>query len=112
MSSDKPKRVRQILELALSLPPGERPGRLAEACDGDAELQHEIESLIDLYERSPRDASEPSPLSSPTTFTAGLSPSWILSRRDVRAMILARDASLVPPLRKRPAEARLRMLVG
>ena len=69
MSSDKPKRVRQILELALSLPPGERRGRLAAACDGDAELQHEIESLIDLYERSPRDASDPSPLSSPTTFS-------------------------------------------
>ena len=65
MSSDKPRRVRQILELALSLPAGERATRLAEACDGDADLQHEIESLIDLYERSPLDATEASPLSSP-----------------------------------------------
>jgi serine/threonine protein kinase len=74
VSSDKPKRVRQLLELALSLPRGERAGRLAEACDGDPDLQHEIESLIDLYERSPLDASEPSPPSSPTTFSPDVFP--------------------------------------
>ncbi len=74
MSSDKPRRVRQILELALSLPAGERASRLAEACDGDADLQQEIESLIDLYERSPLDATEASPRSSPTTF----SPDFVL----------------------------------
>src|SRR5262249_45882579 len=49
-------------------------GRLAEACDGDPDLQHEIESLIDLYERSPLDATEPSPLSSPTTFSSDVPP--------------------------------------
>jgi serine/threonine protein kinase len=74
VSSDKPRRVRQILELALSLPAGERATRLAEACDGDSDLQHEIESLIDLYERSPLDATQSSPLSSPTTFSPDLAP--------------------------------------
>jgi len=74
VSSDKPRRVRQILELALRLPAGERANRLAEACDGDADLQQEIESLIDLYERSPLDATEASPLSSPTTFSPDLAP--------------------------------------
>ncbi len=74
MSADKPRRVRQILELALSLPPAERAGRLAEACDGNTDLQHEIESLIDLYERSPLDATEASPFSSPTTFSPDLVP--------------------------------------
>lgn len=69
MSSDKPQRVRRILELALSLPTGERAGRLAEACAGDSELQHEIEALLTLYERSPRPAADPSPFSSPTTFS-------------------------------------------
>jgi hypothetical protein len=72
VSSDKPRRVRQILELALSLPAGERATRLAEACDGDPDLQQEIESLIDLYERSPLDATEASPRSSPTTFSPDL----------------------------------------
>ena len=74
MSSDKPRRVRQILELALSLPAGERATRLAETCDGDADPQQEIESLIDLYERSPLDATEASPFSSPTTFSPDLVP--------------------------------------
>lgn len=69
MASDKPQRVRQILELALSLPRDERAGQVAEACAGDTDLQREIEGLLSLYERSPRGTGDSSPFSSPTTFS-------------------------------------------
>jgi serine/threonine-protein kinase len=38
--------VRQILAEALERSPGERPTYLAKACDGDIELQAEVESLL------------------------------------------------------------------
>ncbi len=69
MASDKPNRVKQILELALRVPRAERARHVADACAGDLELRREVESLLTHYEeRSPR-TDDPSPLSSPTTFS-------------------------------------------
>ena len=41
-----PKRVRDVFLAALELPPEQRPGYLAEACGGDAELRAEVDRLL------------------------------------------------------------------
>ncbi|HLG95533.1 MAG TPA: protein kinase [Bryobacteraceae bacterium] len=44
--------VREILDAVLLVPAEKRPAYLDEACAGDADLRHEVESLIDSYERA------------------------------------------------------------
>lgn len=45
------ERIRDILDSALQLPPDQRAAYLIEACDGDAALRSEVESLIAASER-------------------------------------------------------------
>jgi serine/threonine protein kinase len=46
------ERIREILDSALQLPPDLRDAYLTEACDGDAALRSEVESLIAASEQS------------------------------------------------------------
>jgi serine/threonine protein kinase len=68
--ADISRRVQQIVELALSVPPEQRARRVADACGNDQELRREIDGLLALYDaRSPGGPSPSSPFSSPTTFS-------------------------------------------
>ncbi|MCH8252179.1 MAG: serine/threonine protein kinase [Planctomycetes bacterium] len=53
MRSDKWHRVRELFESVCDLDSKERAARLDEACDGDAELRAEIESLIHAHHDVP-----------------------------------------------------------
>jgi hypothetical protein len=46
------QRVREILDQALQLSPGDRADYLDDACTGDKELRAEVESLIASFERA------------------------------------------------------------
>ena len=46
MTSDQWREVERIYHSALAWEPGERTERLREACQGDLELQKEVESLL------------------------------------------------------------------
>jgi serine/threonine-protein kinase len=46
MKADSWRQVDEILEPALRLPPGKRVGFIADACEGDADLRREVESLL------------------------------------------------------------------
>jgi tetratricopeptide (TPR) repeat protein len=48
------RRVREVFDEVVEHAPAERPARLAVACEGDAELRREVESLL-AYDRSSRD---------------------------------------------------------
>jgi TolB-like protein/Tfp pilus assembly protein PilF len=50
-SSDRWRRIEEILDSALSLQPSRRDAYLDVACDGDAELRREVASLIVAHER-------------------------------------------------------------
>src|SRR5262252_4566882 len=52
MNSEHSNRGDEIFQAALDLPPEQRSAYLNRACDGDAELRHEIESLLSAYEGS------------------------------------------------------------
>ena len=45
-SSADPNRVRDVFLSAVELPPEQRPGYLAEACGGDADLRAEVDRLL------------------------------------------------------------------
>jgi eukaryotic-like serine/threonine-protein kinase len=51
MKADRLRQVDEIFQTALDLAPGERSTYLKKACEGDAELRREVESLIAAYER-------------------------------------------------------------
>ncbi len=53
MHSDKWDRIRELFERVCDLDPKDRRTRLDEACDGDAELRAEIESLIHAHDDTP-----------------------------------------------------------
>ena len=46
------RRIEQLLDAALDLPPAERDAFLSDACGGDAVLRLEVQSLLDASERS------------------------------------------------------------
>jgi serine/threonine protein kinase/tetratricopeptide (TPR) repeat protein len=46
MESKRWRRVEQLYHVALELEPTRRPAFLAQQCEGDADLQHEVESLL------------------------------------------------------------------
>src|SRR5215471_7216172 len=52
MNSEPLNRVDEIFQAALDLSPEQRSAYLNEACDGDANLRREIESLLRSYEDS------------------------------------------------------------
>src|SRR5262252_3301856 len=52
MNSEHSNRGDEIFQAALDLPPEQRSAYVNEVCDGDAELRHEIESLLSAYEGS------------------------------------------------------------
>ncbi len=61
----KPSRQAQVLELldeALQVPPEARPALLAAACEDDAELRREVESLLDLETAADGFLADPVPL--------------------------------------------------
>ena len=71
MHSDKWHRVRELFESVCDLDPKERRARLNEACDGDAELRAEIESLIHAHDNTPSFFEDPGVGSAAELFPAG-----------------------------------------
>jgi serine/threonine protein kinase len=51
METENWPQVKEILELAIERPPGEREHFIEEKCSGDAALRNKIDSLISSYER-------------------------------------------------------------
>src|SRR5262245_10920260 len=49
---DRYQRVKEMFQAALDHPQQERMTFLADACAGDAELQHEVEQLIALHDEA------------------------------------------------------------
>ena len=72
-------RVEDLLSDALSWPPDERALRLDEACDGDARLRAEVESLLGAHERAGAFMAEPS-IESPASRSVGEGPGTVLGR--------------------------------
>jgi serine/threonine protein kinase/tetratricopeptide (TPR) repeat protein len=52
MSPDRWRRVKEILDAVLDRSEAERPAALLELCDGDAELEKEIQSLLDACQQA------------------------------------------------------------
>ena len=52
MNQDRWQRVKQLLDEAIAFDAAERPTFLAQACDGDAELRREVESLLASHEQA------------------------------------------------------------
>ena len=52
MNPERWKQVREILDKAIALPPGERPAFLDSSSAGDPELRSEVESLLGSHERA------------------------------------------------------------
>src|ERR1700758_4730650 len=52
MDTDRWKQIDSILQAALERPPSERDGFLRHACLGDAELEHEVRSLLAAQEEA------------------------------------------------------------
>ena len=52
MNQHRWQRVKQLLDEAIASDAAERPAFLAQACDGDAELQREVESLLASHEQA------------------------------------------------------------
>jgi serine/threonine protein kinase len=50
MNPDRWQDVKRVFDAALKLPPAERPGYLANACDGDEGLRAEVESLLESFD--------------------------------------------------------------
>ncbi|HEX4949880.1 MAG TPA: serine/threonine-protein kinase, partial [Blastocatellia bacterium] len=46
LAADQWQRIEQLFQAALELTPSKRPAFLAQACDGDKALRHEVESLL------------------------------------------------------------------
>jgi hypothetical protein len=61
MHPERWKRVKEVLDISLSLGPGERVEYLTRVCDTDSDLREEVESLIEAYE-SDEDLLERPPL--------------------------------------------------
>jgi eukaryotic-like serine/threonine-protein kinase len=52
MTPDRIRLARELFDLALDRDPGDRAGFLAEACGGDDEMRHEVESLLAFHTRA------------------------------------------------------------
>lgn len=52
MTSEQYQRVKEIFQAAVECEPGERAALLAESCNGDVELIHEVESLLEYQNRA------------------------------------------------------------
>jgi non-specific serine/threonine protein kinase/serine/threonine-protein kinase len=52
MNAERWQRVKQLLDSAIALEAGERSAFLDRACDGDAELRREIDSLLSSHEQA------------------------------------------------------------
>ena len=69
------QRAKQLFDLVIDRPPGERSRLLASECGTDSELLSEVESLIESYERSP-DFLEQSPVPPDTLANQVTSTIW------------------------------------
>lgn len=47
MQAERWKRIEELCQAALELPPDKRAAFLAQACAGDAQLRAEVQSLLD-----------------------------------------------------------------
>jgi serine/threonine protein kinase len=70
MTPERWQRVDRLFQSALDLPPGRRASYLREACDGDAALRQEVESLIESHQQAGSFIEEPAAV----TATDGLTP--------------------------------------
>jgi eukaryotic-like serine/threonine-protein kinase len=51
MTPERWQQIKQVFNLALEHEPGRRSTFLSQACDSDAELQKEVESLLAAHEK-------------------------------------------------------------
>src|SRR5262245_41146796 len=61
MTSDRWLRTKAVLAAALEQPPDGRSAFLDGACDGDAALRSEVESLLEAHDQSGAFIEEPAP---------------------------------------------------
>ena len=59
MDTGRYERVKQLFELCRDLPRAERAIRLASEAAGDSEVDQEVRSLLDAYDRSPDFLEQP-----------------------------------------------------
>lgn len=59
LNPERWRKIDEVLERALGIPPGERAGLLDEACSGDPDLRAEVESLLEAHERAELDLDRP-----------------------------------------------------
>src|SRR5262245_34159004 len=59
MDADRWKRLERLLQAALDLPPGEREEFLTRSCGGDAQLEHEVRSLVGAHDSAGSFLSNP-----------------------------------------------------
>ena len=59
MTREEWQRVKEVLHNALEIPPAEREGFLDEACNGDAELRREVDSLLASHDEAGAFIEEP-----------------------------------------------------
>ncbi len=52
MSPEQWKKIDELLDAALDLPPERHSAFLDEACDGDADLRRELESLLAAHQKA------------------------------------------------------------
>src|ERR1044072_6318112 len=52
MHAERWKRIKEVLDVSLRLPPEERPAYLNRICENDQELRDEVESLIAAHEEA------------------------------------------------------------
>ncbi|MBK9317026.1 MAG: protein kinase [Acidobacteria bacterium] len=52
MNPSRWQKIDRLLDAAMDRPPSERAAFLLEACEGDNDLRHEVESLLDAHDRS------------------------------------------------------------
>jgi len=78
MTPERWKRVEQVFESALEHPPAERAAFLDTACEGDAPLRQQVESLLLALDQAGTSAVFP-PLNTPATNTLASPASVIAS---------------------------------
>jgi len=79
MTPERWKRVEQVFESALEHPPAERAAFLDTACEGDAPLRQQVESLLLALDQAGTSAVFP-PLNTPATNTLA-SPASVIGKR-------------------------------